>query len=55
MACVALPTCALAMAESERYLPLRIRLKQPDLSVEEQAAKHGSALWKRQPDQCCNA
>ncbi|NAZ09807.1 phosphoadenylyl-sulfate reductase [Agaribacter marinus] len=37
----------------KRYPDLRIRLKQPDLTVEEQAAKHGSALWKRQPDQCC--
>nr|WP_202406463.1 phosphoadenylyl-sulfate reductase [Virgibacillus massiliensis] len=35
------------------YPQLRIRLKKPDLTVEEQAAKYGSALWKREPDQCC--
>ncbi|AUJ24595.1 MULTISPECIES: phosphoadenylyl-sulfate reductase [Virgibacillus] len=36
-----------------RYPDLRIDLKQPDLTVDEQAAKYGSALWKRKPDQCC--
>ncbi len=37
MACVAMPTCPLAMAESERYLPRLIGL------VEELLAKHGMA------------
>ena len=35
MACVALPTCALAMAEAERYLPQLVT------KVEELLAKHG--------------
>jgi sulfite reductase (NADPH) hemoprotein beta-component len=35
LACVALPTCPLAMAEAERYLPGFIR------SVEERLAAHG--------------
>nr|WP_117161810.1 phosphoadenylyl-sulfate reductase [Paraliobacillus sp. X-1268] len=36
-----------------RYPKLKINMKKPDLTVDEQAEKHGSALWKRQPDQCC--
>jgi sulfite reductase (NADPH) hemoprotein beta-component len=35
LACVALPTCPLAMAEAERYLPTLVR------SVEERLAAHG--------------
>lgn len=35
MACVALPTCALAMAEAERYLPDLVT------AIEELAARHG--------------
>ncbi len=35
LACVALPTCPLAMAEAERYLPAFVR------SVEERLAEHG--------------
>lgn len=37
----------------EKYPLLQIELKQPSLTLEEQAAQHGSALWKRNPDQCC--
>jgi sulfite reductase (NADPH) hemoprotein beta-component len=37
LACVALPTCGLAMAEAERYLPQLVRL------VEERMAAHGLA------------
>ncbi|ALX49036.1 phosphoadenylyl-sulfate reductase [Lentibacillus amyloliquefaciens] len=37
----------------ETYPELRIELKKPDLTVDEQAEQYGSALWKRQPDQCC--
>ncbi|GAB3064642.1 phosphoadenylyl-sulfate reductase [Virgibacillus ainsalahensis] len=37
----------------EKYPDLRIELKKPDLTLEEQADQYGSALWKRQPDQCC--
>lgn len=36
-----------------KYPSLQITMKQPELTVEEQAEKHGSALWKRNPDQCC--
>ena len=37
----------------EKYPDLRIHLKEPELTLEEQAKEYGSALWKRQPDQCC--
>ncbi|WP_141603681.1 phosphoadenylyl-sulfate reductase [Terrilactibacillus laevilacticus] len=37
----------------KKYPGLRIQMKKPDLTVDEQAEKYGSALWKRQPDQCC--
>jgi sulfite reductase (NADPH) hemoprotein beta-component len=37
LACVALPTCGLAMAEAERYLPRLVKL------VEERVAAHGLA------------
>ncbi|WP_138416172.1 phosphoadenylyl-sulfate reductase [Aquibacillus sediminis] len=36
-----------------RYPELNIHLKKPELSVEEQGEQYGSALWKRNPDQCC--
>lgn len=37
----------------ERYPDLRITIKQPGLTLAEQAAKHGDELWVRQPDLCC--
>lgn len=37
----------------EMYPRLRILLKKPNLTLEEQAEKYGSALWKRNPNQCC--
>ncbi|MDL4842693.1 phosphoadenylyl-sulfate reductase [Aquibacillus rhizosphaerae] len=37
----------------KRYPNLNIIMKKPDLTLEEQGKEHGSALWKRQPDQCC--
>ncbi|WP_174616076.1 phosphoadenylyl-sulfate reductase [Virgibacillus ihumii] len=37
----------------EKYPDLRIEMKKPDLTLEEQADQYGSALWKRNPDQCC--
>lgn len=37
----------------EKYPELRIHLKKPDLTLDEQAEQYGSALWKRQPEQCC--
>ncbi|WP_181347328.1 phosphoadenylyl-sulfate reductase [Thalassobacillus sp. CUG 92003] len=36
-----------------RYPKLNINMKQPDLTLDEQADQYGSALWNRQPDQCC--
>jgi phosphoadenosine phosphosulfate reductase len=36
-----------------RFPSLKIELKQPALSVDEQAQQYGSALWKRDPNQCC--
>ncbi|CAH2715200.1 Phosphoadenosine phosphosulfate reductase [Neobacillus rhizosphaerae] len=38
----------------ERFPTLRIERKQPNLSLDEQAERYGSALWKREPNQCCN-
>lgn len=37
----------------ERYPGLQIKLKRPDLTLEEQADEHGAALWKSDPSQCC--
>lgn len=37
----------------DKYPNLRIELKKPELTLEEQAAEYGSALWTRNPDQCC--
>lgn len=37
-----------------RFPKLRIERKLPALTLDEQAAEHGSALWKRDPGQCCN-
>lgn len=37
----------------ERYPDLRIKVKQPKLTLAQQAEAHGEALWTRQPDLCC--
>ncbi|WP_421617702.1 phosphoadenylyl-sulfate reductase [Brevibacillus sp. TJ4] len=37
----------------ERYPDLRLTIKQPDLTLAEQAAIHGDKLWASQPDLCC--
>lgn len=37
----------------KKYPALDIELKKPKLTLDEQADQYGSALWKRQPDQCC--
>ncbi|WP_085993116.1 phosphoadenylyl-sulfate reductase [Oceanobacillus senegalensis] len=37
----------------EKYPDLQIELKKPDLTLEEQGKQFGSALWKREPNQCC--
>lgn len=36
-----------------RFPELKIEKKKPALSLDEQAAQYGSALWKRDPNQCC--
>ncbi|WP_413365283.1 phosphoadenylyl-sulfate reductase [Lysinibacillus sp. 3P01SB] len=38
----------------EKYPQLRIEMKKPALTLEEQAEKYGAALWERDPNQCCN-
>lgn len=36
-----------------RFPSLKIEKKQPKMTLEEQAAQYGSALWKREPNKCC--
>lgn len=38
----------------ERYPQLRIRMIKPELDPDEQAKRYGEALWRKDPDQCCN-
>lgn len=38
----------------EQLLGISIIQITPDLSLKEQAQKHGDELWKRQPDKCCH-
>ncbi len=40
-------------AIKERFPDLRIHIKKPDLTLAEQAEKHGDELWKSQPNLCC--
>ena len=37
----------------ERFPKLRIEMKKPELTLEEQAEKYNPALWKNNPNQCC--
>lgn len=37
----------------EKYPSLKIELKKPDLSLEEQAKQYGEELWKTNPNKCC--
>ncbi|UIO41113.1 phosphoadenylyl-sulfate reductase [Brevibacillus brevis] len=37
-----------------RYPALRITVKQPDITLAQQADLHGEELWSRQPDMCCH-
>jgi phosphoadenosine phosphosulfate reductase len=46
-------TYALWRRLEERY-PLRIRAVHPALDLAAQAARHGGALWERQPGRCCH-
>ncbi|MFC0271227.1 phosphoadenylyl-sulfate reductase [Metabacillus herbersteinensis] len=36
-----------------KYPSLRIELKKPKLTLEEQAKKYGEKLWEREPNSCC--
>ncbi|WP_077324335.1 phosphoadenylyl-sulfate reductase [Virgibacillus siamensis] len=36
-----------------KYPELHIRMKKPELTLDKQAEKYGSALWERDPNQCC--
>ena len=36
-----------------RYPELNIKLKKPDLTLEEQSAEYKPALWKSDPNMCC--
>jgi phosphoadenylyl-sulfate reductase (thioredoxin) len=45
-------TYALWRRLEERY-SLRIRAVRPVLDLQEQAARHGEALWGREPGRCC--
>lgn len=37
----------------EKYPSLQVEIKQPNLSLEEQANKYGDKLWESQPNRCC--
>lgn len=37
----------------QKYPSLQIEIKQPNLSLEEQAEKYGDQLWESQPNRCC--
>ncbi|MCP3030014.1 phosphoadenylyl-sulfate reductase [Halobacillus sp. A1] len=37
----------------KRFPDLKITMKQPDLTLQEQADKHGDKLWNSNPDKCC--
>ena len=37
----------------DKYPQLRIKMKKPELTLEEQAEKYNPALWKNNPNQCC--
>ncbi|MBE4910129.1 phosphoadenylyl-sulfate reductase [Bacillus luteolus] len=37
----------------EKYPSLRIELKEPNLTLDEQKDKHGEELWKTNPNLCC--
>lgn len=37
-----------------KYPELQIVMQKPELTPEEQAEKYGEALWRRQPDHCCD-
>lgn len=38
----------------KKYPLLKIEMKNPEMTLEEQAEKYGGKLWETQPDQCCH-
>jgi len=40
-------------SQLEEIYDIRIRAARSQLTLEEQAAEHGDALWEREPDTCC--
>lgn len=38
----------------EKYPKLRIEMKQPSLTLEQQALEYGDELWVREPNKCCD-
>jgi phosphoadenosine phosphosulfate reductase len=38
----------------QRFPKLQIEKKKPALTLYQQASEYGSALWKREPNQCCH-
>lgn len=47
-------TYALIEEIKQRYPELQIDIRQPGLTLEQQAEQYGDALWKSNPDVCCN-
>lgn len=47
-------TYTLIQEVKKRYPELQIDIRQPALSLEEQASQYGDELWKSSPDICCN-
>lgn len=41
------------MEELEEKLDIQIQRVKPDLTIPQQARKHGSLLWETNPDNCC--
>ncbi|ASV69729.1 MULTISPECIES: phosphoadenylyl-sulfate reductase [Cytobacillus] len=37
----------------KRFPALQVEMKKPHLTLDEQAARYESALWKKDPNQCC--
>ncbi|WP_312111713.1 phosphoadenylyl-sulfate reductase [Brevibacillus reuszeri] len=46
-------TYALIEQIRKRYPELHLTIKEPEISLAQQAEAHGAELWKRQPDLCC--
>nr|WP_144460568.1 phosphoadenylyl-sulfate reductase [Siminovitchia fortis] len=46
-------TYDLIASVEKKYPLLKIEMKKPEISLEEQAEKYGEKLWETKPDQCC--